>query len=221
MGHHAEIDELSDTSSFEYARFVPAPGLWGRPEERTVRSNIARTGKYRVLLSGFGGDEMTGQALDPRVQLADLLRHLELNKLSKQLVEWSLLLKRPAIHLLLDAFLLELPASIRARKTDIAKVEDWVNQEFARRNQLSRRQLDVGEGPWMWAPSARDWFYTLMTLSRAVSSAWPSQDETRYPYLDQTLAEFFTSIPTEQLLRPYDRRSLMRRALSGLFLHKY
>ena len=49
-----------------------------------------------------------------------------------------------------------------------------------------------------------------MTYSR------PSILETRYPYLDQTLVEFLTSIPLKQMLRPGQRRFLMRRALVDL-----
>jgi asparagine synthase (glutamine-hydrolysing) len=41
-------------------------------------------------------------------------------------------------------------------------------------------------------------------------------EEARYPYLDQTLIEFLLSIPADQLLRPGERRSLMRRSLVGI-----
>jgi asparagine synthase (glutamine-hydrolysing) len=41
-------------------------------------------------------------------------------------------------------------------------------------------------------------------------------EERRYPYLDRELVEFLASIPAEQLLRPGERRSLMRRALAHL-----
>jgi len=41
-------------------------------------------------------------------------------------------------------------------------------------------------------------------------------EEARYPYLDQNLIEFILSIPASQLLRPGERRSLMRRALAGI-----
>jgi asparagine synthase (glutamine-hydrolysing) len=44
----------------------------------------------------------------------------------------------------------------------------------------------------------------------------PTPGETRYPFLDQTLTEFLASIPADQLLRPGERRSLMRRALTNL-----
>jgi len=40
--------------------------------------------------------------------------------------------------------------------------------------------------------------------------------EKRYPYLDRDLLEFLYSIPREQLVRPGQRRSLMRRALAGI-----
>src|SRR5260370_16992201 len=41
-------------------------------------------------------------------------------------------------------------------------------------------------------------------------------EESRYPYLDITLIEFLLSIPANQLLRPGERRSLMRRSLAGI-----
>ena len=41
-------------------------------------------------------------------------------------------------------------------------------------------------------------------------------EEARYPYLDQNLIEFILSIPATQLLRPGQRRSLMRRSLAGI-----
>jgi asparagine synthase (glutamine-hydrolysing) len=40
--------------------------------------------------------------------------------------------------------------------------------------------------------------------------------EKRYPYLDRDLLEFIYGVPREQLVRPGQRRSLMRRALIGI-----
>ena len=40
--------------------------------------------------------------------------------------------------------------------------------------------------------------------------------EKRYPVLDRDLLEFLFAIPREQLVRPGERRSLMRRALKGI-----
>jgi asparagine synthase (glutamine-hydrolysing) len=217
IGHHAETHELSHASPFEYTNFVASPGFDGkRPEVIAERSKVVKRGGYRVVLNGEGGDEMLGQTLDPRIQLADLLSQLRMAELAKQLRVWSLLLRRPWLHLVRDAFLLQLPASIRARYAEIAKRDPWISQEFADQQRLSVRQLDAAEGSWLWLPSARDWFQTVMTLARQMTKAPPSTTETRYPYLDQRLVQFLTSIPTEQLLRPGHRRSLMRRALAGL-----
>jgi asparagine synthase (glutamine-hydrolysing) len=40
--------------------------------------------------------------------------------------------------------------------------------------------------------------------------------ERRYPCLDRDLLEYLYAIPREQLVRPNQRRSLMRRALAGI-----
>jgi asparagine synthetase B (glutamine-hydrolysing) len=40
--------------------------------------------------------------------------------------------------------------------------------------------------------------------------------EKRYPYLDRDLLAFLYAIPWEQLVRPGERRSLLRRALAGI-----
>jgi asparagine synthase (glutamine-hydrolysing) len=40
--------------------------------------------------------------------------------------------------------------------------------------------------------------------------------ERRYPFLDRELLEYLYAIPREQLVRPNQRRSLMRRALVGI-----
>lgn len=44
--------------------------------------------------------------------------------------------------------------------------------------------------------------------------------EYRYPYLDRDLVDFLYRIPREQLVRPGQRRSLMRRALRGIVPHE-
>ena len=215
-GHKIELCTSNSTSLFTYLRFVATPGFVGRPEEVAAKSDIIRRGNYRVVLSGTAGDEMLGQALDPRIQLADLLRGCRLCELRKQIRAWSLLLRRPAIHLLSDAFFLQLPIFMRRWNSTSAQVESWITRKFADRQHLSDRQMDAAEGPWLWAPGVRDWHQTLMTLARQMSKVGPYSAEVRYPYLDQQLVEFLTSIPTEQLLRPGQRRSLMRRALTDL-----
>jgi asparagine synthase (glutamine-hydrolysing) len=60
---------------------------------------------------------------------------------------------------------------------------------------------------------------TLDALRRQLArTALPFEPpfEKRYPYLDRDLLEFMFAIPREQLVRPTQRRSLMRRALVGI-----
>ena len=56
-------------------------------------------------------------------------------------------------------------------------------------------------------------------MARKLAKCMPpvsALEETRYPYLDQNLIEFILSIPASQMLRPGERRSLMRRSLTGI-----
>jgi len=215
-GHHAELQASGDTFPLECPQFFATPGFGARRELTTALSDTIRLGRYRVVLSGTGGDEFLGQALNPRVQMADLLLHLRLRELGELLVAWSLSIKRPLVQLFFQSSLLILPTSLRAIITPTAKRDSWVNSRFARTYRLSHRRLEAAEGPWLWLPSARDALQTYEVLARQSTYTQPPIAEMRYPYLDQQLTEFLVSIPTDQLLRPGDRRSLLRRALVDL-----
>jgi asparagine synthase (glutamine-hydrolysing) len=215
-GHHAELRSTGDTLAMQYGSFAANPGFGVREEVKEVRSEIIKRFGYRVLLSGLGGDELLGQTLDPRILLADLIRQFRIGQLAKETLEWSLRSRRPFVRLLINAFLLNLPQSIRSHVDKGAHVEKWINKHFARRHKLSSRRLRAAGGSWLWPASARDAFQTISALTCQMNMVAPNSYETRYPYLDQTLLEFLISIPAEQLLRPGESRSLMRRSLKGL-----
>ena len=219
VGRHVEVHSLENSSTrgyFEYTHFVGTPGFHGHPRLVTAKAEVVVGSGYRVLLSGAGGDEMSGQALDPRIQLADLLHRCKLRTFSRQIVDWGLLLRRPAIHLLWDAILLQLPGSIRARTMQSGKVDSWVKPSFAQKHRLSALLAGTEQGRWFWLPSVRDWVQTIATLSCQMTKLPAYAWETRYPYLDQSLVEFLAAIPTDQLLRTGERRSLIRRAFAGM-----
>jgi asparagine synthase (glutamine-hydrolysing) len=216
-GFHTDLKASTGAFPFDAPVFLANPRFANRPDFRIALHSILQGRPHRVLLCGEGGDEFNGQALDPRVQLADLLLQGHLAKFGKQLTAWSLLIrKRPLIQLLLQTLLQLTPASIRARLTEQGQIEPWVNQQFARKHGMAVRQIGTAEGTCFGRPSARDAGTTIAGLSRLMSCTGPSQVEKRYPYLDQNLVEFLTSIPLDQLLRPGQRRSLMRRSLAGL-----
>jgi asparagine synthase (glutamine-hydrolysing) len=215
-GLHVDMGKCDGAFSLEFPEFVAIPGFGGSQAFREAVRTIAQQSEYRVALSGLGGDEMLGQALDPRVQFADLLLQFRIGELAKQLTSWSLLIRRPWIQLFFQTLRLFLPATVRARLTAHSKPEPWISDEFARRHRMSIRRLPASQESHHWRPTTEDSIETIATLGRQMTFARPSPLEQRCPYLDQTLVEFLTSIPTEQLLRPGERRSLMRRALVGI-----
>src|SRR6266849_3311181 len=68
-------------------------------------------------------------------------------------------------------------------------------------------------------PTQREFARNVVGLARQIGTVVPPLlgcQEPRYPSLDRDLIEFLIAIPADQLLRPGERRSLMRRALANL-----
>jgi asparagine synthase (glutamine-hydrolysing) len=217
VGHHANIRSIGDTLCFEYPEFVATPGFDGREEVNGAYRDVAKGSKYRVSLSGHGGDEINGQALDFRVQIADFLWRRQIREAGKHLFTWSLRSRYPLVQLLAQSSNLLLPRSLRfGKRRMLCETVPWINGEFARKHKMSDHLLTAAHGSWRWLPSTRDTLQTIENLSRDMTNQRPSAIEKRYPYLDQELTEFMMAIPTNQVLRPGSRRSLQRRALSHL-----
>ena len=174
---------------------------------------------YRVLLSGFGGDEVLGGVNDPSSHLADLITLVQPVKLARTLDAWSKAQSSSWRQLLLPALGLLLPPLLRAtlakKKTRVRK---WIDPAFAGRNRLGIRQLGAQGNYGLWLPSRREFARRLIFIWRQLRSLpmLMPHEERRYPFLDQDLVAFLFSIPAAQLLRPGQPRSLMRRALAGI-----
>jgi len=220
-GTHIDASELGNfPSSLAYRDFVPLPGSLGITSKlELARASAMQNGGYRVVLSGTGGDEFLGGIPNPSSHLADLVMQFELITLARQLVAWSLVKRRPWIQLLWQAILELLPPSIAQHFIDYAKIEAWIEPEFAKRTRIAVRKLDVEDHFGLWLPSRRAYIGGVVLMANKLAKHLSSKlapEESRYPYLDQTLIEFILSIPATQLLRPGERRSLMRRALVGI-----
>ncbi len=215
-GHRAELRSCGDSLRLKYEDFLPTPGFGARQEIQAALTNVVTRHNYRVMLSGVGGDELLGQAFDPRVQMADLLVRGRLQALAKQVISWSVLMRRPWYLVLWETMMLLLPVRMRTKLAGGKSEQPWIEENFYTTHKLPYRLLLAAEGHWFWLPSRRDSFQTLATLSRQATFTKPFIAERRYPYLDQNLAEFLSRIPVEQLIRPADRRSLMRRSLKSI-----
>jgi asparagine synthase (glutamine-hydrolysing) len=216
-GVHIDVSSFGESDSFDYLDFVPLPGYLGVGRTMEARRYDAiLSGGYRVVLSGVGGDEFLGGVPSPAAQLADLLVQLRLGALARQLMAWSLLKRQPWIQLMRDAVLTLLPATLAQHWSEDAEIEPWLDKSFARRTRIAVRQLDVKEHFGLWLPTRRSCASAVQMIANKMSKRIASRigvEEIRYPYLDQDLIEFVFSIPASQLLRPGERRSLMRRAL--------
>jgi len=220
-GIHIDSSRLGTSpDSLACTDFCPLPGALGYGQTLdTERADAVRDGGYRAVLSGIGGDEFTGGVPDPRAHLADLIVQFKFASLAKQLVAWGLVKRRPWIQLLWQSAIDVVPASLGQYFAKEAKIEPWIRKDFAKRTGLALRQMDVAEHFGLWLPTRRSYIAGVLTMANNLAKQTPATDpldEPRYPFLDQDLIEFTLSIPAEQMLRPGERRSLMRRSLAGI-----
>jgi len=172
----------------------------------------------RVLLSGIGGDEFTGGLPTTSPELEDLLSRGRFGTLARQLGTWALHKKKPWFHLLLEAVRSFFPPSL-VGVPRLLHPQPWLNVDFARRNRWALHGYPVRVrllGP---LPSFQENLSALSALQRQLSCLTLSLEpplEKRYPYLDRELLEFLFAVPRNQLVRPGQRRSLMRRSLVGI-----
>jgi asparagine synthase (glutamine-hydrolysing) len=174
--------------------------------------------RNRVVLSGIGGDEVMGGVPTPTPELQDLLVEGHFKQLAHQLKIWALNKRKPWFYLLFDAAREFFPSRLVGVPKH-RRPATWLNVDFVKRN----RDVLYGYEARMKLFGARPTFQgnisTLAVLQRQLGcTPLPSAPtyERRYPYLDRDLLEFLYAVPREQLVRPGQRRSLMRRALVGI-----
>jgi asparagine synthase (glutamine-hydrolysing) len=216
-----------DTSSqpifrldFESERLLPTPNSSGRslaPIDQEFRDSMRSQGN-RVVLSGIGGDEVLGGVPTPTPELEDLLRRARLKTLARKLKVWAIDKRRPWLHLLFEAARGFFPAGLVGVPKH-RRPPSWLDPGFRKRHAAALAGYEPRLKLFGPLPSFQENLATLDGLRRQLEcSALPREPhyEKRYPYLDRSLLEFLYAIPRDQLVRPGQRRSLMRRALVGI-----
>ena len=172
----------------------------------------------RVLLSGIGGDEVLGGTPNPMPELQDLFAGARFRELAHRLKLWSLSERKPWFHLLFEVTRSFLPPTLSAAPT-CNRPAAWLCPSFVNRHRAALTGYPTSVNLYGPRPSFQDNISTLGALQRQLGCHGKTSDppyERCYPYLDRELLEFLYALPGEQLIRPNQRRSLMRRALAGI-----
>lgn len=176
--------------------------------ERTFEESLG-CGRFRAILSGIGGDELLGGLPNPLPELADYLVNCQWSGLLRKSLAWSYSEKISLWHLLGTVW-----QFARNRYTAQFAVREipWLSTGL----QDSAESRFAMKGP---LPSTIDralaWESVLETMPHTFPAA-TVRYEYRYPLLDRDLVDFLLRIPPEQVRRPGQRRSLMRRTVGPI-----
>jgi asparagine synthase (glutamine-hydrolysing) len=215
-----EKDIASDApvgSHFGSDHFVAIPIATPRHRELLTRyAAHMKSEGHRVVLSGIGAEVPTGGGVPtPTPELQDLLSQGRFLTLARQLNGWARKMRRSRALLLWEAIRGFVPG---IDSTGIRSAP-WLHADFVRRNHRAlcgypRRVQILGA-----RPSFQDHLTGLDFLRRLVAyrSLRPQlPSDVRLPFLDLDFLKFMYAIPREQIVRMGERRSLMKRALSGI-----
>jgi asparagine synthase (glutamine-hydrolysing) len=200
-------------------RLASTPASGGRlTESQQQAAAYLLSQGNRVVLSGIGGDEVLGGVPTPTPELADLLASGRFCDFGRQLAVWALVKRKPLGQLATETLRAFLPRwLIGVRKQN--SPAPWLDPHFTRRYRAAIEGYDTRFTVFGPSPSFRSNLSTFDVIRRQLACSPLAPQplcEKRYPYLDRDLLEFLFSIPRNQIVRPHERRSLMRRALAGI-----
>jgi asparagine synthase (glutamine-hydrolysing) len=172
-------------------------------------------GRYRVILSGIGGDELLGGVPTPFPELSNHLRTGKLFSFVRRTAEWCMVTRQPLLQMLYRtvAFTAHL---YWPQKSNPASLPPWLSppiRDLCLRPYTQKERLcELLPALPSAISNGRAWWSILETLPHLSPNLFGCYEH-RYPYLDRDLVEFLHRIPREQIIQPGRRRLLMRRAL--------
>jgi asparagine synthase (glutamine-hydrolysing) len=184
--------------------------------EAALQNRIGASG-YRVILSGLGGDELLGGVPTPLPELADSLVSQSWSALCRQSLAWCLVDRSPTFSMLRRTLQLVLNCYL-PNDFDQTPPPPWV-KVISPWSTDSDTKLLSAKARISLTPSTicgrEAWWSILGSLPNSLPD-YLVRYEYRFPFLDRDLATFLLQVPREQLVRPGQRRSLMRRALRSV-----
>lgn len=197
----------------------PGIELSGIKQDLALRSITAHKG-YRSILSGIGGDELTGGIPDPTVALANYLAQGKFIEGTRHAIAWCISDRTSIFEVFLQSMgLLRSQLNLSHLDKSWSSIP-WLTDRARQLCRVSIRELPLARYRLFRArPGAVDacqtWWYTLRTQPHLKPSE-VYRYEYRYPYLDRDLVDFLLRVPQDQLARPGRRRFMMRAAMKGI-----
>lgn len=201
--------------------FASLPGYYDRviAHELELKERVGHLGN-RIHMGGVGGDELLGGVQDPIPNLAGTLWSGHLARFAQETQAWALQRKTTVWDLLAKTLFHLSPIWLQSRfRQPSQTAKNWLSSSFVDRCAIRRRSLRVASN-WrenLPGPATPDEAYAALASSIAgIHPRFTFIDETVMPFFDRDLVSFLLTIPGDQLLRPQQRRSLMRRGLRGI-----
>lgn len=223
-GYHINISELKSQEPFQPEfnndSFAAIPiSNTHILEHLKPYAAYMRSRGHRVVLSGIGGGEVTGDGVPtPTPELQNLMARARLVTLARRLNAWAAKMRKSRLHLLWEAARGFFPILI-AGEPDNIRPAPWFSPSFVRRIHSNIRSYCPRVQLFGPLPSFQNSLRGLDTDRRVMAYFGLRPEmlrDLRYPYLDRDLLEFMYAIPREQIVRVGQRRSLMKRALVGI-----
>lgn len=190
-----------------------------RSRERAFLESLGSR-DFRVILSGIGGDEVTGGVPTPFPELANALASLNVRSFAARAFEWSLAGRCPVIWLIADTLKEIWRLYLGQTCVPPQPLPAWLTPDTHRRIRdicnAGDQLLEASFGEQPDSIINRRCLWSVLEGLPHQTPALLKRFEYRYPYLDRDLLEFLFRIPRNQLVRPGQRRSLMRRSLANL-----
>lgn len=222
--HVLDGDELHPFLGFP-DRTLPEPcrgGLVWKCVEQYER--LARENDVKVILSGFGGDQILFASPRP-IYLSDLLKRGQVTRTLRELRAWQTgaRQRRPMMHFFFRDVLEPIVSYHLNRSIDHKPIGPfpvpWLSKPWLDRLGIDKTYRLLTPTPKL--PSIGDQFFyeRLWQVFAFAGQRWTQLTtafEVRHPLLYRPLVEFMHALPWEQKIRPGYDRLLQRRALSGV-----
>jgi len=226
VGLYVHEQSLNATLGLRDIEFTGLPNTQHLfPGRYSTTERLMKRAGARVLLSGNGGDELFWSDPAGSPELADLCVQGHVWSALSAAHAWSQSAEVPFWHLFLTQAIAPITAGLAFvpwRPTDgmltswiTPKAKHWLTQPGRR---LGLR-IDTSTRP----PSRGIRLLSIRSLRALLSAGYYHEYYGIYfshPFSHQGLIDFILSLPMNQLTRPGESRSLMRRAIRGLLPEK-